>query len=108
TPVCARRRPRGGRGHGKSGIATVQDVEIAAHVADAGELAGIRLRTDPEPRLLVAAAEIVGLQITRLDMREVGATEIRDRQLTENVVEDRGGHADRIVALDDAGGLEPR
>ena len=39
-------------------------------------------------------------------MREVVAGEIGDRQLAEDIVEDRGGVLDRLVAHDDAGRLE--
>ena len=39
-------------------------------------------------------------------MRQIVAVEIGDRQLAEEVVEDRGRHLDRLVALDDARRLE--
>ena len=48
----------------------------------------------------------VDADLVRVDMGEVVAAEIGDGQLAEDVVEDRGGVLDRVVALDEAGRLE--
>ena len=44
----------------------------------------------------------------RIDMREIVAAEIGDRELAEDVVEDRGRVLDRVVALHQARRLEAR
>jgi hypothetical protein len=46
-----------------------------------------------------APAEAVGVELAGV-AGEVGAVEIADRELAEDVVEDRGRRADRVVARD--------
>src|SRR6185503_17887121 len=91
----------------------IQYVKVAARVADAGDAAhriGRRLGGVAAGRRQAvgdhAAADAVGVQVGLLDMREIAAAEIGDRQLAEHVVEDRRGHLDRVVALDHARRLE--
>src|SRR5690606_35125946 len=60
-------------------------------------------------QLLVRRAKRRGADdFRRIDVRQIVTAEIRNRQLTEDVVEDRGGVLNRLVALHDAGRLEAR
>ena len=72
---------------------------LAAHeaVGDARRRLDVPLAS-PEP---IAVAPM-----SPADVRQVVAAEIGDRQLAEDVVEDRGRVLDRVVALHDAGRLE--
>src|SRR5581483_6408377 len=98
-----------------AGRPAVQDVKIAAHVADAGDaahrigglLGGIRAARRQAVRDQ-AAADAVGLQVALLDMGQVVAPQIGDGELAEDVVEHRRRHLDGVVAFDHAGGLEAR
>ena len=47
-----------------------------------------------------AAPQAVGMQLAGVDVGEVVAVQIRDRQLAEDVVQDRGRRLDRVVAGD--------
>src|SRR5271165_2843244 len=53
------------------------------------------------------AADIAARRAALHDRRNVAAVEIGDRQLAEDVVEDRGRHLDRVVAFDNTRRLEP-
>jgi hypothetical protein len=86
-----------GREGGGAADAPVKHGQLVAHEA-VGRGAAHQVRFG------LALADRVGHQIAGLDMGEVAAVEIGDRQLTEEIVEDRGRHLDRVVALDDAKG----
>src|SRR5205823_10258653 len=83
-PICAR---GGGRGRGRL---ESRGGRLGARNAALGDLGPHR----------VASKVLFG------DVGEIGAAEIGDGQLAEDVVDDRGGHLDAVVALDHAVGLE--
>src|SRR6185436_10918682 len=96
-----------------AGRPAVQDVKIAARVARTGDAAyricGFVGRGAAAGGQAVgdhAAADAVGLQVGRLDVCQVVAGKIGDRQLAEDVVEDRRRHLDRVVAFDHPRWLE--
>src|SRR6185312_16938439 len=54
----------------------------------------------------LALAERVEARLARIDVREIEAREVRDRELAEHIVEDGGRVFDRVVALHRALRLE--
>jgi hypothetical protein len=75
--------------------------QLAADVAARRAARDLQRRVAAEGRFGLALSDRVGQQVARLDMGEVAAVEIGDRQLAEDVIEDRCGHLDRVVAFDD-------
>src|SRR5579884_3495580 len=65
-------------------------------------------RTLRRAALILALAEHVMADIGRIDMGEIVAAEIGDREFPEDVIDDRGRILDRVIALDETGRLEPR
>src|SRR6056297_81699 len=61
---------------------------------------------DVADTFLLAAPEIVEARPRRFDMRQIGAVKVADRQFAEDVVEDRGGVLDAVIALHKPRGLE--
>lgn len=85
---ACRRVVFGGSAGGYSGVVVV----FYFLVVVLGDLAGLAYR--------------VAVEILRLDLHEVGAAEVGEGELAEDVVDDRGGHLDVVVALGRAVGLE--
>src|SRR3954447_5406247 len=98
--VARRQRRRAGGGVAGAALDQHEAVLLAAHEAGRDHLAGGRRRALVRRLAFgLAAAEDVGADLGRIDMAELGATEIRDRELAEDVVEDRGRVLDALVAL---------
>ena len=89
------------------GLHQHQLVGLVAHEAARHEfrrrrrLAGLR-----RAALVVALAERVMADVGGVDMGEIVAAEIGDRQFAENVIENRSGVLDRVIALHEARRLE--
>jgi len=98
-------------GRRRSAGAAVQHRQLAADIAAGGAARDLRpgvvVIGAREGRFGFALADRVGQQIAWLDMGQIAAIEVGDRQFAEDIVEYTGRHLDRIVALDDPRRLEP-
>src|SRR5271166_1881756 len=100
-----RRSSAGAAVHYRQFAADIAARRAALH--DRRNLGAVVIAGAAECRFGLALADRVGQQITWLDVGQVAAVEIGDRQLAEDVVEDRGRHLDRVVAFDNTRRLEP-
>ncbi|CCC97391.1 protein of unknown function [Azospirillum baldaniorum] len=95
----------GGQGRRRGdplGLPAVQDAQVVADIAGGRDLADDVRRLDRaglrQVALLVAAADREGHQILRRGVRQIGAAQVGDGDLAEDVVDDRGRHLDGVVA----------